>query len=119
MPDAARDWLRWYDEHCDGSSMAPTHLRRLLEANERLARGLGAFELRVIDLGQRVATKHVQNVQLEADKSALVAYVRAKTKHTGKFTAENYQETEVARQALSDELKELIDVPVQRLDSND
>ena len=36
MPDAACDWLRWYDEHCDGSSMAPTHIRRLLEENERL-----------------------------------------------------------------------------------
>ncbi len=117
MPDAARKWLESYEKclvkyrdtppkqfrgRTPSTYDAVAHLRRLLEDNERL-------EAEVTDY-LKICQNYADDLcKYIAGRSDLVAYVRAKTKHTGKFTAENFEETEKAWQALSDELKELID----------
>ena len=110
MNDEARKWLECgHSSDCqvDGGNVLVctcyyAHLRRLLEQNERL-------EAEVTDY-LKICQNYADDLcKYIADRSDLVAYVRAKTKHTGKFTAENFEETEKAWRALSDELKELID----------
>ncbi len=77
MSDEARKWLEWYEEYCDGNSMAPTHLRRLLEQNERLeaelgdARGISAgWEGLLLQANQEVTGWMALAKRLEADNAA-------------------------------------------------
>ncbi len=122
MPDAARKWLESYDADSNMDTKEDivleepaAHLRRLLAENERLEAEVRSKDLRNDSYIDEVIEKFNQITQLEADKSALVAYVRAVDSMMGKkfglkwYTSKEYWSLEPAWQALSEELKELID----------
>jgi hypothetical protein len=101
MPDAAKLWLETYDDlgvvwnrHGHPADI----IRRLLAENERLEASV-LFQRKSRENLKKITLDYLYRCkQLEADRDALVAYVRA----NGGNMVEAYE-------ALSDELKELID----------
>ena len=127
MPDAAKKWLetatktKWIIRNGKGGSKtllteAVKHVHRLLEENERLE----TLHIHACDRIERDKWRVEAYKQLEADRSALVAYVRELEKGIEyavlRFVriGEKQEEAHVrhamrGRQALSDELKAEID----------
>lgn len=112
MPDAARKWLERhaaYDtelalpESANDLRVSFRHLCRLLEQNERLEAERDEWQAHA-ELDVEVGAEWQRKcVVLEADRRALVAYVRSSWEDSLS------KETQEAWQALSEELRREVD----------